>query len=554
MIGSLTDRFDRRCSDLSELQINKTILSQLSEIGHRELEEFTIDDTIHVLFDTYPSGIRCISTIKNPDTVIAFFILAPITGKTCRQILEKEIRGAKELSKTAFVKRPGNARGIYIMNIVSTTRHYRGCLMRYLKETLVSLLNENPRIEHIFTRPINEYVAALAKRYGFSPVSDGPSPIYAATRKEIGLNDKLVYPYGRSRKLQMKQTVRATIQEVVLLIHGIRDFAEWEDLVSPILTEGLSNTEIIPLKYGRFDAFRFWFPFWTRAAPVNNLLPKIRDARILNPGAKLSVIAHSFGTYAIGKILKDHPDIRLHRLILCGAILPSDFRWDKIPHSVETKIINDCGRKDIWPVLAQSTTFGYGTSGRFGFGDVRTIIRFHDFGHGGFFDKKFVSAFWLPWFQSGQFVRSEAPQKAGVLWHLLTIIQIKWSMILLGAVVILWFGIRSFVASVAIATSTASTSIPWIDMKPEDCSIEASSHSTDASTMTVIQITNKTHDVLTVYWVNYKGQRQLQGTINPGDAFYSNTYQTHLFVVVHSDGSCIGVYKPGPTRSRAVIQ
>ncbi|HTD15652.1 MAG TPA: toll/interleukin-1 receptor domain-containing protein [Chthoniobacterales bacterium] len=234
------------------------------------------------------------------------------------------------------------------------------------------------------------------------------------------------------------------IKEVILLIHGIRDFAEWEDLVSPILAEGLSNTEIIPLRYGRFDAFRFWFPFWTRSAPVNNLLPKIRDARTLNPRAKLSVIAHSFGTYAIGKIVSENPDIRLYRLILCGAILPSDFRWDKIPHSVDTKIINDCGRKDIWPVLAQSTTFGYGTSGRFGFGDARTITRFHDFGHGGFFDKKFVSEFWLPWFQNGQFVRSEAPQKAGALWHLLAIIQIKWVAILLCAACILLFGIRWF--------------------------------------------------------------------------------------------------------------
>jgi pimeloyl-ACP methyl ester carboxylesterase len=231
-------------------------------------------------------------------------------------------------------------------------------------------------------------------------------------------------------------------KEVILLIHGIRDFAEWEDLVSPILTEGLLNTEIIPLKYGRFDAFRFWFPFWTRAAPINNLLPKMRDVRTLNPTAKLSVIAHSFGTYAIGEILRENPDIRLHRLILCGAILSSDLRWDKIPYSVETKIINDCGRRDIWPVLAQSTTFGYGTSGRFGFGDARTLTRFHNFGHAGFFDKEFVSEFWLPWFRSGQFVKSKAPQKAGTLWHLLTIIQIKWLAVLLCAVGILWFGTR----------------------------------------------------------------------------------------------------------------
>jgi hypothetical protein len=112
------------------------------------------------------------------------------------------------------------------------------------------------------------------------------------------------------------------VTEVVLLIHGIRDFAEWQDMVSTVLAE-IPTTEISPLKYGRFDAFRFWFPFLTRQAPVTKLLWRIRAARDRLPTPQLSVIAHSFGTYAIGKILKENPDIRLHRLILCGAILPS---------------------------------------------------------------------------------------------------------------------------------------------------------------------------------------------------------------------------------------
>jgi pimeloyl-ACP methyl ester carboxylesterase len=143
-----------------------------------------------------------------------------------------------------------------------------------------------------------------------------------------------------------------TFQEAVLLIHGIRDFGEWEQMVSSILEE--PGTRVLPLSYGRFDAVRFWFPIWTRDAPVKKLLRRIRDAHVRFPKAKLSVIAHSFGTYAIGKILRENPDIRLHRLILCGAIIPSEFRWDQIPHSVEKEIINDCGIRDIWRYLAGS--------------------------------------------------------------------------------------------------------------------------------------------------------------------------------------------------------
>jgi hypothetical protein len=187
------------------------------------------------------------------------------------------------------------------------------------------------------------------------------------------------------------------------------------------------------------NAFRFWFPLWTRDAPVRNLLWRIRSARDRSSSAKMSVIAHRFGTYAIGNILRDNPDIRLHRLILCGAILPSNFRWDQIQRSVETPIINDCGIKDIWPVLAQSTTFGYGPSGRFGFGTPGVRDRYHDFGHGGFFKEKFVSDFWLPWFRGGNFVKSKAPPPSGTRWHLLTLIQIKWLAILLCVLGVFWF-------------------------------------------------------------------------------------------------------------------
>jgi hypothetical protein len=232
---------------------------------------------------------------------------------------------------------------------------------------------------------------------------------------------------GKRYELNIGDT---TITEVVLLIHGIRDFAEWQDMVSTVLTE-IPNIEVCPLKYGRFDAFRFWFPIWTRGAPVTKLLWRIREARDSFSNAKLSVIAHSFGTYAIGKILKDNPDVHLHRLILCGAILPSDCRWDQIPRGVETPIINDCGIKDIWPVLATSTTFGYGPSGRFGFGTPGVRDRYHSFGHGGFFNKEFVRRFWLPWFQRGELVRSETPAPSGLRWHILTVFQLKWLTVIL---------------------------------------------------------------------------------------------------------------------------
>jgi hypothetical protein len=245
-----------------------------------------------------------------------------------------------------------------------------------------------------------------------------------AVVQTIPLTQPSVERQGTTSTRAADANEKTKISEIVLLVHGIRDFGEWEQKVSSALEE-IPGTKAPPLSYGRFDALRFWFPFWTREAPVKKLLWRIRSARDRFSTAKLSVIAHSFGTYAIGKILRENPDIRLHRLVLCGAILPSEFRWDQIRNSVETEIINDCGLRDIWPVLAQSTTFGYGSSGRFGFGTPGVRDRYHDFGHRGFLQEKFVSDFWLPWFRSSTYVKAKAPSPSGARWHLLTIIQLN---------------------------------------------------------------------------------------------------------------------------------
>jgi hypothetical protein len=40
--------------------------------------------------------------------------------------------------------------------------------------------------------------------------------------------------------------IQPNITEVVLLIHGIRDFAEWQDMVATVLAE-MPNIEVCPL-------------------------------------------------------------------------------------------------------------------------------------------------------------------------------------------------------------------------------------------------------------------------------------------------------------------
>ena len=94
--------------------------------------------------------------------------------------------------------------------------------------------------------------------------------------------------------------------QVVLLIHGIRTEADWGPMVRSKL-EVPGQIEVIPIKYGYFDAFRFWFPFWTRNKSIERVYTQIRVAlqvaRKKDAHVKLSIIAHSFGTYIIARLL-----------------------------------------------------------------------------------------------------------------------------------------------------------------------------------------------------------------------------------------------------------
>ena len=102
--------------------------------------------------------------------------------------------------------------------------------------------------------------------------------------------------------------------------------------------------------------------------------------------------------------MEEATDLHWERLIFCGAIVPEDFRWDKVHAQVEVgNVINDVGRRDVWPVMAKLLTFGYGDAGTHGFG-FGARDRFHNARHGDYFEGDFPQKFWAPWIHSGELV------------------------------------------------------------------------------------------------------------------------------------------------------
>lgn len=263
-----------------------------------------------------------------------------------------------------------------------------------------------------------EYVKSTSP-VGLLKLKDDPDWLGAVSAARIAYT-------GRLRRIAERQVQKAQppkpvavygatgmkhqpIKNIVVLIHGIQTFAPWQERVAAKLHK-LPNVQAHPIGYDFFDVFKFWFPLFTRRFPINKVLREIRNIRADNPNDKITVVAHSFGTYIVTEILMTESDVRLHRLLLCGSVVSTRYRWDLVPKRPEI-VLNDVGVRDYLPLLATALSWGYGASGTFGFKTVTVTDRFNDCGHSGFFDDPHVDEYWIPFIASGNIVASPTEAK-----------------------------------------------------------------------------------------------------------------------------------------------
>lgn len=191
---------------------------------------------------------------------------------------------------------------------------------------------------------------------------------------------------------------------VVALVHGIRTTAGWQEKARATL-QVQGKVKVVPIGYGYQDVFRFLGP-WRKGA-IARVERELRDLRRLHSDSDLVVMAHSFGTYILSNIIRESPDIRIKRLLLCGSIIPATYRWDQLSQEFDDKTcVNEVGTRDFWPVIARVASFGYGGSGSFGFKTARVLDRFFDYGHSDFFTQEHLDKYWRPFILNGQIVES----------------------------------------------------------------------------------------------------------------------------------------------------
>jgi len=232
--------------------------------------------------------------------------------------------------------------------------------------------------------------------------------------------------------LPLEQAARAP---VVILIHGIRSNLRWRPEIEMTLrNEGVTAHLTI---YEYFDLIHFLAPFGPfRRRAIERVKGQIRQI-VRESDTPVSVIAHSFGAYIFAYVLRECADLTFDKVIFCGGVTPSSFRWDDHKARFNGPLINDMGASDIWPAIAEAVTFGYGSAGTHGFRKPWVRDRRHEgLSHCDFLNADFCRTYWLPWLREGHYVEGKAKPVARPWLNLFGVFNIRTLLLALA----LWFG------------------------------------------------------------------------------------------------------------------
>jgi pimeloyl-ACP methyl ester carboxylesterase len=195
------------------------------------------------------------------------------------------------------------------------------------------------------------------------------------------------------------------VNDVVFVIHGIRDFGDWTlelpKCIEQIASEKGLRVLVNSPAYKRFPMLRFLLGR-SRRKNVRWFVDKYVTALARYPNARFHFIGHSNGTYLLADALQRYDSMRFHRVAFAGSVVRRAYPWDAIFDAGRvTAVRNDRSANDwvvavfprffeqFWEVTGISLG-NIGSAGVFGFQDNagrrhQTLIRG---GHGAAIDPK----------------------------------------------------------------------------------------------------------------------------------------------------------------------
>jgi pimeloyl-ACP methyl ester carboxylesterase len=233
-------------------------------------------------------------------------------------------------------------------------------------------------------------------------------------RRAAQFTDALALPWddlianGFSRIIKENSEAIATqskVKAVVMTYLGLRDTQAWTESPDLALTKlfGTRTDVLISREDPPFvPRFSFLFDiFGRRESSVRWLSEKMVRLKAEYPDAKISIIAHSQGSYAAGVVAQRYGALSFENVVLAGSLLPHSFPWGPIIKSGAAKrVVNLRARADIVsgilasafqfmpgyvPLLGRLRLFQIGDSGFSGFswvnndmGEIASLDGGHD--------------------------------------------------------------------------------------------------------------------------------------------------------------------------------
>ncbi len=167
---------------LVEIDINDMTLHRMHEIGYGvNGEGFASLDLMKTHYGANKDGFRCwISNtdIMNRNSLMAFFIIAPLNKLATDRILNRDIRGASKIEAKMIVKKFKEAKSIYITEVYGNCYPYDACALILLFEEITKWIDNCKNLEYLFARPVSNFGTTHLQKNGFKQISASPTDIW----------------------------------------------------------------------------------------------------------------------------------------------------------------------------------------------------------------------------------------------------------------------------------------------------------------------------------------------------------------------------------------
>jgi predicted esterase len=203
-----------------------------------------------------------------------------------------------------------------------------------------------------------DFIWVPVSNTGHADIIDLADPISGAERRskiKMALGNEPEIQELRRLSTRLPDNQDPLVQEVVVVLHGIRDMAAWTSQFEAPLKDAYQakgvDRRAIQVTWPSYGYFGMGpFLLWAdRQANVRWFMDEFTEIKARYPNLqKVHFIGHSNGTYVLGSALKNYRTLRVGNIAFAGCVLRRDFDWDRIGDQFE-KVRNFVAARD-WVV------------------------------------------------------------------------------------------------------------------------------------------------------------------------------------------------------------